>query len=85
MKKFLTIFLYLLLALTYLAARNLDETYSVLSQQGYTDIQITGYNPFACSEDDLFRTSFTAKNNNGKTIKGVACGGLLKGTTIRFF
>ena len=57
----------------------------LLEEQGYTNVQITGYNPFACSEDNFYKYNFTAINPNGKQVKGVVCSAPLKGYTIRFF
>ena len=57
----------------------------LLEEQGYTNVEITGFNVFACSEDDLYRYNFTAINPNGKQVKGVVCSAPLKGSTIRFF
>ena len=57
----------------------------LLEEQGYTNVEITGFNVFACSEDDMYRYNFTATNPNGKRVKGVVCSAPLKGSTIRFF
>lgn len=54
----------------------------VLERDGYTDIQIQGYYPFACSEDDTFSTGFVATKND-LPVKGSVCMGLMKGATIR--
>ena len=57
----------------------------VLSQNGYTDIQIKGYNFFSCSKDDTVHTGFSAKSPNGTIVEGTVCSGLLfKNSTIRF-
>lgn len=64
-----------------------DRTVNLLKQQGYTEIKTQPYNIgtfFACSEDDQFRTPFTAKSPNGSLVSGVVCSGILKGATIRF-
>jgi hypothetical protein len=56
-----------------------------LTEQGYTDIQITGYEPFACSDEDDYSTGFIAKNWNGRTVSGVVCSSFWgKYATIRF-
>lgn len=62
-----------------------NETTRLLEAQGYTDINIKGYAILGCSKDDDFHTEFTATAANGQRVSGVACGALLKGTTIRFF
>lgn len=64
-----------------------DETkaISVLEAEGYKDIQITGYNIWACSEDDFYHTGFTATSAVGKQVSGTVCSGLMfKGATVRF-
>jgi len=52
---------------------------------GFTNVQLTGSAWVGCSDsDDLFWShKFSALGANGKPITGVACGGLLKGYTIR--
>lgn len=59
-----------------------DTAARVLENDGYTDIEITGYEVFMCGEDDDFSTGFVAKKN-GKVIEGAVCSGFLKGNTIR--
>jgi hypothetical protein len=58
----------------------------VLADEGYRDIQITGYSPFGCSDDDEVRTSFIALGQDGYRVRGAVCEGLLfKGATVRIF
>lgn len=61
-----------------------DMTQKTLESAGYSDIKIEGYAWFACSEDDTFHTSFTAKNPKDQEVSGVVCCGLFKNCTIRF-
>lgn len=61
-----------------------DKSIEILQNQGYTNIQIEGYDAFGCSEDDVYRTKFSATKGNG-TVYGVVCSGLLKGSTIRLY
>lgn len=62
-----------------------ERAAEVLAAQGYTSIEITGYDAFACAKDDTYHTGFTAKSPNGTQVKGVVCAGVLfKGSTIRF-
>lgn len=61
-----------------------NKASEILSEQGYTQIELTGYVPFVCSNDDIFSTGFKAKNPNGKYVTGTVCNGVLKGATIRF-
>ncbi len=70
------------LALT-AACTSPDTATRVLAQAGYTNIQIEGYAFFSCSEDDTFKTAFTATAPNGAQVSGAVCGGWLKGNTIR--
>ena len=60
-----------------------DVARKSLAGAGYTDIEITGYAFFGCSEDDEFHTGFKAKGLNGAPVEGVVCSGWLKGATIR--
>lgn len=75
-------FLFIVLFLT--ACTDEPTAYRVLQNDGFTEIQMTGYNIFACSEDDFFHTGFIATKNNHR-IAGTVCSGLLfKNATIRF-
>ncbi len=60
------------------------ETTRVLSAQGFTDVKTHGHAWFACSKDDSFATSFTAKNPAGVPVSGAVCCGLMKSCTVRF-
>jgi len=63
---------------------NNADTTRVLSQQGYTDIRMTGYQWFACSKDDFYHTGFIAKTPANVEVEGCVCSGLLfKNSTIR--
>lgn len=78
--------LLILLAIVFIFAGCTDANNAqrVLSVQGYTDIKITGYCLFGCSEDDFIHTGFIAKGPNGQTVEGVVCQGIfLKGATVR--
>lgn len=61
-----------------------ESAEALLNQQGYTDVEITGYDMFSCSEDDNFKTGFVATAPNGDRVSGTVCEGLMKGKTIRF-
>lgn len=54
-----------------------------LSAMGYTNIKTHGWSAFGCAQSDDYSTQFTATGVNGKPVKGVACRGVFKGTTIR--
>jgi len=60
------------------------EAIELLTFEGYSDIELTGYQFFACSEDDLYRIGFAA-TKNFRRIDGVVCSDPVKGTTIRVF
>lgn len=62
-----------------------ENAYRILEESGYSQIQLKGYDIFSCSEDDMVRTKFTAKNNAGNMVNGVVCAAPLKGSTIRLF
>ncbi len=60
----------------------------ILTEQNFSDITIKPWgiqNAFVCSEDDIFRARFSAKNISGKTVNGVVCSGIFKGSTVRVF
>ena len=57
----------------------------IIQEQGYSEVQITGVNIFACSKDDIFRYNFVANSPNGTNVRGVVCSAPLKGYTVRFF
>lgn len=61
-----------------------DAARKTLDEAGYTDIQIDGYSPLSCGEEDYSATAFCARNVNGKVACGVVCCGLvMKQCTIR--
>ena len=63
-----------------------DAARSVLTDQGYTDIQIHGYDAFACAKGDSTCTEFSAVSPAGRRVRGVVgCGiGCGKSCTVRF-
>lgn len=72
------------LALATSACTSPETAIRILEQNGYTNIQMTGYSFFACSEDDTFATGFQATSPTGQVVEGTVCSGLFKGATIRF-
>lgn len=60
-----------------------DQTTRVLSDQGYTNITITGYRWFTCDKNDTFCTGFKATTATGKQVTGAVGAGWFKGATIR--
>lgn len=60
-------------------------TQRVLQQQGYTNVVVTGWRPFAASKDDFYATGFQATSPNGQVVTGTVTRGLFfKGSTVRF-
>ena len=55
-----------------------------LQNEGFDNVQMTGYRVWGCSDDDDFHTGFTATNAKGRPVSGVVCSGFLKGSTIRY-
>lgn len=60
-----------------------DDATRVLSQAGYTEIEITGWRPFMAGKDDTFSTGFRAKSPSGAIVTGAVTSGWLKGSTVR--
>lgn len=60
-----------------------EKAIRILSQQGYTNIEITGWRPMMCSDEDDFATGFQATSSNGSVVTGCVCSGIMKGSTIR--
>ena len=73
-----------LLALIALGCTDEVNTLRTLENNGFTDIQTTGFNAFQCSKDDTYSTGFTARNTKGKGVSGTVCCGFFKGCTVRF-
>lgn len=79
MKKFA-----LLIALMF-SCTSEDKAIHTLTNYGFTNITITGYEPLKCSRGDSTCTGFEATSINGTRVSGaVGCGyGCGKGCTIR--
>lgn len=60
-----------------------SQARDVLEAQGYSDIEITGYDMWGCSEDDDFHTGFRATGQDGNRVRGTVCSGWFKGATVR--
>jgi hypothetical protein len=77
-------FLLIAIAVLFCACTNPNGATKVLRQQGYTDIEMTGYKFFACSHEDFYHTGFRAKSAAGYDVEGCVCEGLFfKNSTIR--
>lgn len=85
MKKILITLLLTSLLVSCLSSTNdFEKGKKQLEQQGYTDVENTGYNFFCCDEKDTFSTGFKCKNKNGDIVTGCFCSNVFKGITIRF-
>lgn len=74
----LMIFIRLLLGFT-----DAPGTTRLLTDQGYSNVEITGWRPFAGSKDDIHCTGFTAITPTGKQVSGTVTSGFFKGKTLR--
>jgi hypothetical protein len=72
----------LLFCLFVVACTKDRESLDTLEAAGYSDVQLTGYNFFACSKEDEFHTGFVAYNPRGNPVTGTVCCGLYKGCSI---
>jgi hypothetical protein len=54
-----------------------------LEDQGYTNIELTGYRPWACGDDYTFHTGFKAISIAKKPVTGTVCSGWMKGNSIK--
>lgn len=79
--------LILVLGLVFTIAACTDEPNAqrILEANGFTNIEMTGYSFFSCSEKDAQSTGFIATGPTGKQVKGSVCSGIFfKNSTIRF-
>jgi len=82
MKKLLIV---TMLVLAFAGCTDTSLALRVLHDQGYTDVEITGYALFMCGEDDYYSTGFRATSPAGVRVEGAVCNALwTKGATIRF-
>ncbi len=52
-------------------------------EYGFSDVHVTGFALFGCSEQDIYREHWTGRNRAGQPVAGVICGGVTKGWTVR--
>lgn len=78
--------IFIVIAMTTFLAGCTAPNYSkdALEKAGFSNIEIGGYDFFACSKGDTFATEFTATNPLGKRVSGTVCCGIFKSCTIRF-
>lgn len=70
-------------ALVFINAPTDSQLAKVLEDQNYTNIVIHGYSYFGCGQD-VYSYSFTATRlDNGRTVNGYLCSGIMKGYTTR--
>lgn len=76
----------LLMILLAVACTDPEKSTKLLQTHGYTQIEITGYRGYLCSEDDHIATGFRAlAPTTGVPVSGAVCAGaFFKGATIRF-
>lgn len=74
----------LALILTPVACTDDAGAKKALLDQGYTNVQTSGYSWFSCDEKDRFSTGFTAQRD-GRQVEGAVCSGWFKGNTVRTF
>lgn len=79
-----SIILFIWLIISFIGLPDPDGAYDVLETNGYSAISITGKRFFACGEGDVFRTGFSAKSPNGKSVTGVVCKPIFGGKRIEF-
>ena len=61
-----------------------DGAMKTLQDDGrFTQIDVGGRDSFSCGNGDLYRTHFTALNQNNKKVEGTVCAGVFKGSTVR--
>lgn len=78
------IFAIALIALSLSGCTQPGRAERVLTENGYTDVEILGYAWFGCGQDDMFHTQFRAVAPSGKIVGGTVCSDWFKGATIRF-
>ena len=61
-----------------------EEAKRILSTDGISNIELTGYAWFSCAQDDWTHTGFRGIKN-GQRVEGALCGGLIfKNNTLRY-
>jgi len=88
MKQMILIVAFFLLLIVVLAAGGGDfkpNARRTLADQGFTQVNLTGFEWFGCGRDDTYNTGFEAVSLNGHKVRGVVCSGIGKGMTVRTF
>lgn len=79
MRKFIFILPIMLLA----ACTDESGAIRTAENHGFSNVRATGYRFTGCSDNDVFRTGFTATNASGRVVSGVVCSSWLKSNTLR--
>lgn len=83
--KYLTLLLLILLLSSCLSSpEDFEKGKEQLEQQGYTEVENTGYATWCCGKEDNYKTGFKCKNKQNKVVEGCFCSSWSKGLTIRF-
>jgi hypothetical protein len=56
---------------------------AALEASGFEHIELGRYSWFGCGGEDTFRTTFSAVNARGMSVRGALCCGWLKNCTVR--
>ena len=77
--------LLIMTCLILISCTNEKDANKALESFGFTDIEMTGFKWFACSDSDFYHTGFTALNPQKNKVNGTVCSGLFfKNSTVRF-
>ena len=76
-------YLMIILMIFLISCTRSESTKDLLEDQGYENVEITGYRFFQCNDNELFRTGFKAENEQGNEITGTVCSGFFS-STIRY-
>jgi hypothetical protein len=68
------------ISLLFLGCTHPEKATMTLKQNGYTDIQMTGYNWWMCHKGEIWATGFKAKSISGYQVEGCVCEGLFSST-----
>lgn len=74
----------ILIILSLVGCTSKDDANKALQSEGFTNIEITGYNFFTCTGDEMFHTGFKATNAEGNMVTGTVCSSWFIGSTIRY-
>jgi hypothetical protein len=61
-----------------------NEAIKVLSNRGFTSIEVDEYNNSKCAGKDILSTGFKATDSKNKRVAGTVCSGFIKESTVIF-